>query len=76
MEGDIELFREHRIQVVMAKNSGGGATVSKIGAARALHLPIIMVARPLIPPRPTAATAEKALAWLRNHYENSALRGV
>jgi precorrin-6A/cobalt-precorrin-6A reductase len=76
MEGDIQLFREHRIQVVMAKNSGGGATVSKIEAARALHLPIIMVARPLIPPRPTAATTEKALAWLRNHYDNSTLRGV
>jgi precorrin-6A/cobalt-precorrin-6A reductase len=66
-EDDLRLFREHGIEVVLAKNSGGDATVSKIEAARALGLPVMMVRRPLIPPRPTVATAEDAMVWLAQH---------
>jgi precorrin-6A/cobalt-precorrin-6A reductase len=73
---DIRLFREHRIDVILAKNSGGSATVSKIEAARALGLPVIMIARPFIPPRPTVATVEEAMAWLSAHYGSSIPRGV
>jgi precorrin-6A/cobalt-precorrin-6A reductase len=73
---DIRLFRDHRIEVVLAKNSGGEATVSKIEAARALGLPVIMIARPFIPPRPIVATAEEAMAWLGAHYQSSIARGV
>jgi precorrin-6A/cobalt-precorrin-6A reductase len=72
---DIRLFRQHRIEVVLAKNSGGGAAVSKIEAARALALPVIMIARPFIPPRPTVATVEEALIWLNEHYRSSIARG-
>ncbi len=64
VEDDIRLFREHGVEVVLAKNAGGDATVSKIEAARALGLPVTMVQRPFIPPRPTVATAEEAMAWL------------
>ena len=66
-EDDLRLFREHGIEVVLAKNSGGDATVSKIEAARALGLPVMMVQRPFIPPRPKVATAEDAMAWLAGH---------
>jgi precorrin-6A/cobalt-precorrin-6A reductase len=75
-DDDIRLFREHRIEAILAKNSGGGATVSKIEAARALALPVIMIARPFIPPRPMVATAEEAMAWLGAHYRSSIARGV
>jgi precorrin-6A/cobalt-precorrin-6A reductase len=75
-ENDIRLFQEHRIEVILAKNSGGSATVSKIAAARALALPVIMVERPLIPPRPKVATVKEALIWLDSHYDDSMLRGV
>jgi precorrin-6A/cobalt-precorrin-6A reductase len=75
-EDDIELFRAHGVEAVMAKNSGGSATVSKIEAARALSLPVIMVERPFIPPRPTVTEIGEALAWLGAHYESSAERGV
>lgn len=68
-EDDIRLFREHGIEVVLAKNAGGNATVSKIEAARALGLPVMMVQRPFIPPRPTVATAEDAMTWLARHYD-------
>ncbi|MFT3973138.1 MAG: cobalt-precorrin-6A reductase [Amaricoccus sp.] len=40
------LLTERRIDVLVAKNSGGGATYGKIAAARALGLPVVMVARP------------------------------
>jgi precorrin-6A/cobalt-precorrin-6A reductase len=75
-DSDIRSFREHGIEVILAKNSGGTATVSKIEAARALALPVIMIARPPIPPRPAVATAEEAMAWLGAHYESSIARGV
>ena len=68
-EDDIQLFREHGIEVVLAKNAGGDATVSKIEAARALGLPVMMVQRPFIPPRPTVPAAEEAVAWLAQHYD-------
>ena len=55
--------------MVLAKNAGGNATVSKIEAARALGLPVMMVQRPFIPPRPTVATAEDAMTWLARHYD-------
>jgi precorrin-6A/cobalt-precorrin-6A reductase len=73
---DIRLFLEHRIEVILAKNSGGGATMSKIEAARALALPVIMIERPYIAPRPIVATAEEAMAWLSAHYQSSMARGV
>ena len=66
---DIRLFSEHGIEVILAKNAGGDATVSKIEAARALGLPVTMVQRPFIPPRPTVATAEDAMVWLSLHYD-------
>ena len=40
------LLREHRIEMVVTKNSGGEATYGKIAAARELGLPAIMIARP------------------------------
>lgn len=43
-----ELFAMHGVDIVVAKNSGGAATYGKIAAARALGLPVIMVARPVL----------------------------
>lgn len=40
------LLRDHRIDIVVSKNSGGDATYAKISAARELGLPVIMIARP------------------------------
>jgi precorrin-6A/cobalt-precorrin-6A reductase len=75
-EDDMRLFQEHSVEAVLAKNSGGHATASKIQAARALRLPVVMVERPHIPPRPTVPAAEYALIWLARHYSRSMLRGV
>ncbi|KOF14230.1 cobalt-precorrin-6X reductase [Ensifer adhaerens] len=42
---EIELLRAHRIDVIVAKNSGGAATYGKIAAARKLGIAVIMVER-------------------------------
>jgi precorrin-6A/cobalt-precorrin-6A reductase len=59
------LMERERIDVVVTKNSGGAATYPKIAAARALGLPVIVVARPQKPSGvEEAGTAEAALEWL------------
>ena len=59
------LMERERVDVVVTKNSGGAATYPKIAAARALGLPVIVVARPEKPRGvEEAATAEAAFEWL------------
>src|SRR5713226_8424936 len=70
---DRVLLEQHRIEVVVAKNSGGTATYGKIAAARALGLPVILPRRPPLPTVPTVETIEEALTWLDHAL---ALRGV
>ena len=76
VEDDIGLFRKHGVEAVLAKNSGGEAAISKIDAARVLGLPVVMVTRPFIPPRPAVSTAAEAVTWLSAHYTASTERGV
>ncbi|QRM53571.1 cobalt-precorrin-6A reductase [Sinorhizobium sp. BG8] len=45
IEGEIRLLRNHRIDAIVSKNSGGEATYAKIAAARALRLTVIMIER-------------------------------
>jgi precorrin-6A/cobalt-precorrin-6A reductase len=61
---EIRLLREERIGVVVTKNSGGDATAAKLAAARALGLPVILVARPPPPEPPVVPDAASALRWL------------
>ena len=59
------LMERERVDVVVTKNSGGAATYLKIAAARALGLPVIVVARPDKPHGvEEVASAEAALDWL------------
>lgn len=62
--GDLALMRDHRIDLVVSKNSGGTGAAAKIHAARALGLPVIMIDRPAIPPRPEVHDVEGVLRWL------------
>lgn len=64
LEGDTALLKEHRIDMVVSKNSGGTGAFAKIAAARALGLPVIMIDRPHIPPRPETHVEEDVLRWL------------
>ena len=60
------LLREHRIEVLVCRDSGGDLTAAKLVAARELGLPVVMVDRPPAPDGvPIVATVEAAVAWLR-----------
>ena len=71
-ETDLALLREHRIDLIVSKNSGSDGARAKLDAARTLNLPVIMIARPHIPTRTTFATPDEVLRWL----SHSADRGV
>ncbi len=58
------LLREHRIDVLVARDSGGELTAAKLVAARELGLPVVLLARPPAPDAPVVATVEEAVAWL------------
>ncbi|NIY97812.1 cobalt-precorrin-6A reductase [Salipiger sp. HF18] len=64
LEGDLALMREHGTGIVVSKNAGGTGAFAKIAAARALGLPVIMIDRPAVPPRPEAHTPEEVMRWL------------
>jgi precorrin-6A/cobalt-precorrin-6A reductase len=70
------LLKQHRIEVVVAKNSGGKATKGKIAAARALGIKVVMLRRPALPDVPAADTVQDAVAWLDHVPAPSADRGV
>jgi precorrin-6A/cobalt-precorrin-6A reductase len=73
---DRALLERHRIDVVVAKNSGGDATYGKIAAARALHLPVIMLKRPVLPEVEAVESVEDVLAWVDHAVTSSTTRGV
>lgn len=64
IDGDLDLMRAHGIETVVAKNAGGKGAVAKIAAARALGVPVVMIGRPTLPPRPVARTVAEVMAWL------------
>jgi precorrin-6A/cobalt-precorrin-6A reductase len=73
---DRALLKAHRIEAVVAKNSGGTATYGKIAAARALGLEVIILRRPALPAAPAVATVDEAVIWLDQALTLAAARGV
>jgi len=64
VEGDTALLREHAIDCIVAKNSGGAGASAKLEAARMLGFEIVMIARPSVPERRIVQTPEEVIAWL------------
>jgi precorrin-6A/cobalt-precorrin-6A reductase len=61
---DSALMREHRVDIVVCKNAGGMGAQAKLHAARLLGLPVVMVARPVIPARHEVTRVDEVLQWM------------
>jgi precorrin-6A/cobalt-precorrin-6A reductase len=70
------LLAQHRIEIVVSRNSGGEATYGKIAAAREVGLDVVMLRRPALPAVPSVETVDEALAWLDHAPASPAARGV
>lgn len=75
-DAELRLLRDHKIDVIVSKNSGGDATYPKILAARALRLPVVMITRPAKPLGQVVTSVEAAMAWLAHDNAPPSLRGV
>jgi precorrin-6A/cobalt-precorrin-6A reductase len=71
LEQELALFRDDRIDVLVAKNSGGGAVEAKLAAARQLKIPVVMLERPTLPvaDREFAEVESVVEALLKDHFK-------
>ena len=61
---ELQLLRDHSINCLVSKNSGGPATYTKIEAARFLNIPVVMINRPIKYTVQAVETVEDAIAKL------------
>ncbi len=66
VEGERELLRRHRVDVLVTKDSGAEATAAKLTAAREAGIPVVVVRRPPLPAGvPAVAGPGEAVEWVR-----------
>jgi precorrin-6A/cobalt-precorrin-6A reductase len=65
VDGELALMREHAIDVLVTKDSGGEQTAAKLAAARQRGIPVVIVRRPPAPAAPTVDTVDAAVEWIR-----------
>jgi precorrin-6A/cobalt-precorrin-6A reductase len=68
LDGERQLLKDHQIDVIVSKNSGGEATYAKIMVARELNIPIVMIKRPTMPVCDRVSNVEEAIAWLNLNF--------
>jgi len=61
------LMDNRGIDVLVTKNSGGALTEGKLGAARDLGIPVVMVARPAAAAAESVTTVSEAIRWIQTH---------
>jgi precorrin-6A/cobalt-precorrin-6A reductase len=73
-DSERELLREHRIDVLVTRDSGGEMTAAKLVAARELGVPVVLLDRPTSPDAPTVVSVEEAVIWLEDRLGSSTTR--
>ena len=64
-EDEYRLMRDHRIDVVVTKNSGGDLTRAKIDVAQDLAVDVVMIDRPPLPAGVTVVgSVDEAVQWV------------
>ncbi len=76
LHAEVRLLKQHLIDCIIAKNSGGHATYAKIEAARLLGIPVLMIARNAATAVPTVGSIEAALERIDHFVSMAEKRGV
>jgi len=66
LEDELQMLRDEAINLIVSKNSGGSPTYSKIEAARALKIPVVMIERPPKHARNTLSQLDSVLLQLED----------
>lgn len=64
-ESEKQFLSQHKIGLIVSRNSGGSISHAKIKAARDLAIPVLMISRPPVAAKTTVATVDEALDFAR-----------
>lgn len=67
VDGELEVMKQHRADVLITKDSGGALTWPKMQVAEQLDIPVIVVERPAADPSVlTVDNVDNAVAWVES----------
>lgn len=64
LEGELALLLEHRVDVLLTKDSGGSYTSAKLDACAQLGIPLVVLRRPDETEVGSVGSVAEVLAWL------------
>ncbi|UZE47536.1 cobalt-precorrin-6A reductase [Rhodopseudomonas sp. P2A-2r] len=76
LASEAALLDDEQVEVIVSKNSGGGAAYAKIVAARERGIPVVMIARPHKPRGDWLASPAAAIPWLEQRLHHSLSRSA